>query len=197
MGYRVYMTLREERRDKGLCIKCGAPASPDIRINVNARKAFSQGRMHWEGKPDSPLPTAYGRMHMKGWTFERLSTHAHCGPCGHALYVKKHMCTQCKKNKRATGMKRCWECLEKQRAWKASRRAQLQDGAIDVLPRPGLSRSREAAAAVLAKKMEQKDLANLAFIQVMRGKGWGYGRIAATLGWSKMQAARFCRRNNL
>ena len=54
---------------------------PDIRINPSARLAFSQGRMHREGAPDKPLPAAYDRMHMCGWTFERLSTFAQCSTC--------------------------------------------------------------------------------------------------------------------
>ncbi len=195
------MTLRQERRDKGLCIKCGAPALPDIRINSAARLAFSQGRW-WreEDLPDKiPLPAWWQHKEKVGWTFERLSTHAHCGPCNHALYVKGHMCIQCNHEKRVHGLKRCSGCLEKQRAWKASRRARLRDGTIDVLPRPGLSRSREAAAVALETKMTLKDKRNLADIKRMREKGFGYGRIAAALerGWNKMSVARFCRRNGL
>ena len=62
----------EDRRNKGLCGHCGAPALPETTINPAASLAMSEGRH---------VPAAYGRENLLGKPLARIRTLVTCAKC--------------------------------------------------------------------------------------------------------------------
>ena len=87
---------RKERRGRGLCVNCEAPAAHNpTRSNAHAR-AISEGRGLTS---DAPL---------RGLPFEQLTTYQRCEKC----MEKRNKCKICKKRWKEAGLKSCRQCLE-------------------------------------------------------------------------------------
>ena len=86
----VTVSVRTERRDKGLCKECGAPAPPDPTRAPAANRALSEGRS----------VAAHSGEGKEGWTFERLSTWSRCEKCETKRTIAKQKKEDRKKKKR-------------------------------------------------------------------------------------------------
>ena len=98
---------RKERRRRGLCIDCEAPAAHNpIRSNAHAR-AISEGR------------GLTSDAHLRGLSVEQLTTCQRCEKCNE----KRNKCTCCGKRWKEAGRIRCRQCLDRDARTRADRRA--------------------------------------------------------------------------
>ena len=101
------MTLKERRR-RGLCIDCEAPAVHNpTRSNAHAR-AISEGR------------GLTSDAHRRGLTIEQLTTRQRCEKC----MEKRNKC-DCGKGWKEAGRMRCRKCLDRNARSTADRQARL------------------------------------------------------------------------
>ena len=135
----------KERRRRGLCIDCGAPAARDpTRSNAHAR-AITEGR----GLTSDVL--------LRGLPFEQLTTLRRCESCNEA----RNKC-KCGENWKATGRQRCQKCLDAQvKSHQTLREGRGAKGLCGKCgknsPVPGLARCRECLDAKAEDKRERRE----------------------------------------